>query len=49
MIKPLIAWFRGDQAKDKAVKDKGEGDKSPNGPNLSDTTKDEISDEKGVR
>lgn len=44
MIKPLIAWFRGEPAKDKVVKAKGE-DKTSDGSNPSDTA----ADEKSVR
>ena len=38
MIKPLIAWFRGEPAGNKAVKDKGENNKTPDGPKPSATT-----------
>lgn len=38
VIKPLLAWFRGEPVGNKAVKDKDEGEKTPDGSNQSDTT-----------
>lgn len=47
MIKPLLAWFRGEPVGNKAVKDKGEGEKTPDDSKQSATTG--KSDDQGVR